>query len=158
MGMKKISSNYLFFTKHIFPTLWFGIIGVVLVMMIWSKAYEKAPMAIIVPCVMAVFGYFLMKKLVWDLADEVYDCGDYLLIRSGEEEERIPLSEIMNVSASLLVNPPRVTLRLVKAGKMGEEIAFSPVKPFSFNPFDRNKIVDDLIFRVDKARAYREGK
>jgi hypothetical protein len=155
--MKKISSTKLFFTKYIFPTLWFGILGFVLFTMIWSKAYEKAPVAIIMPCVMTVFGYFLMKKLVWDLADEVYDCGDYLLIRKGKEEERIALSEIMNVSASLLVNPPRVTLRLVKAGKLGEEIAFSPAKPFSFNPFARNEIIDDLILRVDKARVKRAG-
>lgn len=153
--MKKISSNFLFITKNIFPVLWFGILAFVMIMMFASRAYEKAPIALVGPCVMAIFGYFLMKKLVWDLVDEVYDCGDSLLIRERGEEERVPLSNIINVSASMLVNPPRVTLRLVKPGKFGDEISFSPMRPFTINPFARNPITDDLIIRVDMARSKR---
>jgi len=96
-----------------------------------------------------------MKKLVWDLVDEVYDCGDSLLIRNGDEQVSIPFSEIINVSATLLVNPPRVTIMLANPGKFGEEISFSPIKKFTLNPFARNHLVDDLIIRVDRARASR---
>jgi len=155
--MKRISSNSLFFTKNIFPVMWFGILGFVLLSMITTKLYEKAPIALIAPCFMAVFGYFLMKKLVWDLVDEVYDCGDYLLIKNGEDDIQVPLSEIINVSASVLVNPPRVTLRLAKPGKLGDEISFSPIKRFTLNPFARNEIVDNLIVRVDQARYRRNA-
>lgn len=98
-----------------------------------------------------------MKKLVWDLVDEVYDCGDYLLIKNGEDDIQVPLSEIINVSASVLVNPPRVTLRLAKPGKLGDEISFSPIKRFTLNPFARNEIVDNLIVRVDQARYRRNA-
>lgn len=154
-NMKIISSKYLFFTKHLFPVLWFGILAFVLLMMVASKVYEKAPVAVVVPCVLMVFGYFMMKKIVWDLVDEVYDFGDYLLIRNGGDEERVPLSNIINVSSTLFMNPPRVTLRLAKPGKYGEEISFSPIRPFTFNPFARNQVIDDLIVRVDKARAER---
>ena len=153
--MKKISSNYLFITKNVFPALWFGILAFVMVIMIVSRAYERAPIAIVVPCLMAIFGYFMMKKLVWDLVDEVYDYGDFLLVRNHGEEEKVPLSDIINVSATVLVNPPRVTLRLVKPGKFGEEISFSPIRPFTINPFARNKVTDDLITRVDRARSKR---
>ena len=153
--MKKISSNYLFFTKKLFPVLWFGILAFVLFMMIVSKVYEKAPIAVVVPCVLRAFGYFIMKKIVWDLIDEVYDFGDYLLIRNGIDEERVALSNIINVSATLFMNPPRVTLRLAKPGKFGEEISFSPLRPFNINPFARNQITDELIMRVDKARTER---
>ena len=31
------------------------------------------------PCFMAVVGFVLFKKLLWDLVDEVHDGGDYLL-------------------------------------------------------------------------------
>jgi hypothetical protein len=153
--MKKISSKYLFLTKKVFPVLWFGILAFVVIMMVRDGVYVKAPMAIAVPCLMAVFGYFLMRKLVWDLVDEVYDCGDFLLVKNGGEEERVPLSGIINVSASVLVNPPRVALRLAKPGKFGAEISFSPVRPFTINPFARNQVIDDLIIRVDRARSKR---
>jgi hypothetical protein len=46
-----------------------------------------------------------------------------------------------------------VTLRLGHAGRFGNEIAFMPASSFSFNPFAKNPIVDDLIVRVDRARS-----
>jgi hypothetical protein len=98
-----------------------------------------------------------MKKLVWDLMDEVHDCGDSLLIRNGSEEEIIPLSNIMNVSASTNTNPPRITLRLVRPGRFGTDVAFSPQSRMSFNPFAKNLVAEDLIVRVDQARLRRAG-
>ena len=153
--MTKISSGRTWFHKRVFPILWFGIIGVVLVVALISGAYEKAPVALIAPVVMAIFGFFLMKKLVFDLVDEVYDGGDHLVVRNGGKEERIPLSNIMNLNASTLVNPPRITLRLVNRGRFGNEVAFSPIVPFTLNPFKRNQVADDLMVRVDKARSRR---
>jgi hypothetical protein len=114
-------------------------------------------MVVIVPAVMAVFGYLLMKKLLWDLADEVLDGGDFLIVRTRNQEERVPLSNIMNVSTSILVNPPRVTLRLISPGKFGNEISFSPATPFSFNLFARNVVAEDLIIRVHNAKTARPG-
>jgi hypothetical protein len=96
-----------------------------------------------------------MKKLFWDLADEVYDCGDSLLIRNRGEEERVSLSNIMNVSISPVMNPPRVTLRLVTPSKFGNEVAFLPIVGFTLNPFAKNQVVEDLIVRVDQARSKR---
>jgi hypothetical protein len=92
---------------------------------------------------------------MWDLADEVHDCGDSLLIRKGSNEEHIPLSNIMNVSVSTNMNPPRITLRLVKPGRLGSEISFSPPSRLSFNPFAKNPVAEDLMVRVDQARVKR---
>ena len=39
---------------------------------------------------LAVFAYRFMKKLVFNLADEVLDAGNALVVRSGGQEERIP--------------------------------------------------------------------
>ena len=55
---------------------------------------------LIVPLLMAVFGYWIMKKLVFNLADEVLDAGNALVVRSGGQEERIALSDIKNVNYS----------------------------------------------------------
>jgi hypothetical protein len=153
--MKKISSKYLFFYKKVFPLLWFGFLAFSIAEMLMNGSYEKELIFLVGPCIMAVFGFFLMKKLVWDLADEVYDCGDSLLVRNRGVEERVSFSSIMNVSASTNMNPPRITLRLVKPGKLGAEISFSPTAPFNLNPFAKNPVAEDLIVRVDKARSTR---
>jgi len=152
MLMKKISSGTLFVTKKVFPFLWFGVLTLVLIVGIVSKAYDKNPMVLFVPVIMAFFGYFLMKKLVWDLVDEVYDGGDYLLVKNRGQEERVALSNIMNVSATTMVTPPRITLRLVKPSRFGPEIAFSPIRPITLNPFAKNAVAEELIARAYAAR------
>jgi hypothetical protein len=151
----KISSGSTFSSKKLFPLMWFGFLAVFVVLTTLTGAAESDPMFLIGPAVVAVFGFFLMKKLVWDLVDEVYDCGDFLLVKNRGEEERVPLSNIMNVNASTAMNPPRITLRLVKPGRFGQEIAFSPVTGFTLNPFAKNQVAEDLIVRVDRARSRR---
>jgi hypothetical protein len=98
----------------------------------------------------AAFSYFLLKKMVFDLADEVFDAGDSLIVRFGSEQERILLSQIINVSYSYVTNPARVTLTLRTPGRFGKEITFMP--PQRFIPFAKSPIVADLIDRIDAAR------
>ena len=94
-----------------------------------------------------------MRRLVFDLADEVYDEGDALRVRFGADDERIRwiTSSISVMRAS--TNPPRVTLTLRSAGRFGREVSFSPPQTF-LGPLLRggNPIVTDLIERVDAAR------
>ena len=154
--MKKISSSWTVFYKKIFPLFWFGILVFAVVTSLAEGAIEEGRWTfLVIPCLMAGVAFVLMKKLVWDLADEVYDCGDSLLVKSRGDEERIPLSNIMNVNASTNSNPPRVTLRLVRPGRFGSEVTFSPLAKMSFNPFAKNAVVEDLIVRVDQARQRR---
>ena len=89
--MTKISSGFTFINKKLFPSLWFGFLAIFVVITILIGAAKSDPVFIIGPAVMAVFGFILMKKLVWDLVDEVYDCGDFLLIKNRGEEERVAL-------------------------------------------------------------------
>jgi hypothetical protein len=84
------------------------------------------------------------------LADSVFDDGDSLVVRFGSVEERIPFSQIINVSYTYMANPSRVTLTLRTPGSFGKEISFSP--PQRFLPFAKSPIVADLIERVDAAR------
>lgn len=145
--MKKISGSTVFH-KKVFPLLWFGVLAFAFV----AGLQKGRPELLAMPVLMAIIGFVVMKKFVWDLVDEVYDGGDYLLVRKASEEERVPLNNIMNVNASINANPPRVTLRLVKPGKFGSEVTFTPRTKMSFLPFRKNPIVEDLIVRVDRAR------
>jgi hypothetical protein len=154
--MTRISARSTFFLKRVFPVLWFGILAAVLAAMLFGVADGKAPGFTAIPLlVIAPLGYFLIRKLVWDLADEVYDCGDTLLVRNAGVEDLIPLASVMNVSVTTLTNPPRVQLRLAVPSKLGTAVVFSPVVGLRFNPFKEIPIVEDLIVRVDRARRGR---
>ena len=155
--MNIISSKQTFFTKRIFPAIWLG--GVALFLFFGGVAnvpHASSPgnvMFLLVPAFMLVFGFLLFRKLLWDLADEVQDGGDYLLVRKGAIEKRIPLADIFNVSMSQFTNPKRITLRLRSPCEWGDEIAFIPKMPaFRLNPFARNAVAEDLMRRVDQAR------
>jgi hypothetical protein len=153
--MTQISSRGTFYYKKVFPAIWFGFIAIFIVTTLLVGAIERNFIFLVMPCIMAAFGFVLFKKLLWDLADEVYDGGAFLVVRYLGEEDNVPLSNIMNVSASTLVNPPRITLRLAQPGKFGSEIVFSPKTGFTLNPFAKSEVAENLIERVDKARRYR---
>jgi hypothetical protein len=151
--MTRISSGQTFFMKRIFPWMMLVFLAIPFVAIPLAQGREPPPMQfLLLPLIMLPVFFIIFRKLVWDLADEVYDGGDYLLVKSGGKEDRIPISNIMNVSSTLMVNPPRLTLRLVTPGKFGKEVTFSPARPFTLNPFARNEIAENLIERVDRAR------
>jgi hypothetical protein len=154
---ERISSRNTFFMKRVFPVMWFGFLAIFVALGVATARHvPKAPpayIAFVVPLLMACFGYFLLRRLVFDLADEVYDEGDALRVRFGGEEERIPLSNIANISFAGLTNPPRATLTLRQPGRFGKEVTFSPIqKVFGSLLRTSNPIVTDLIERVDAAR------
>ncbi len=151
--VKRISSRMTLFYKYGFPAIWFGFLAFSIVATLSQGIAGKDPLFLIIPCVMILVGTLIFKRLVWGVADLVLDGGDYLLVKSRGIEERIALSNIMNVGSSSYTNPPRITLRLISPGSLGQEVAFLPSLPFSINPFARNTVADDLIFRVHNAKS-----
>jgi hypothetical protein len=150
--MKKLTSKATFFHKRVFPLIWFGFLGVFLCVGLFSNATEKGLgfIFLVFPIGMAIFGYFIMKKLVWDLIDEVYDEDTSLLFRNGNQEVRVNLKDIKNVSYSTMTNPSRVTLSIRYNTAFGNELTFSP--PVSWVPFKKNEDIVKLINRIDEAR------
>lgn len=151
--MKKLTSKSTYFNKRIFPILWFGFLGVFILTSLnnTSNGGRLDIVFMIFPLFMAVFGYFIMKKLVFDLADEVYDEGEALLIKNKGKEVRIYLKDIKNVSYATMINPPRVTMSIRYHTELGDELSFSP--PASWIPFRKNKDIEELIDRIDKTRG-----
>jgi hypothetical protein len=151
--MSRISSDATFLYKRVFPIFWFGLLLLFLVFgLIGALRSERFPslLFLIVPLLMMAFGYFIMKKLIFDLVDEVVDLGDALMIRNGDRQERVALSDIVNVSYSSFVNPPRVTLSLRTPGAFGSRVAFCA--PIRLMPFSSSPVIDALIERIDAAR------
>jgi len=150
--MNRISSQTTWFSKYVFPVIWFSFVGFFLLTILFTNKSQGGPpfLVMIGPILMGVFGYFMMKKMVWDLADEVFDDGDSLLVRVGSEQQRIPLASIINVSYAYMMNPARVTLTLRGSGQFGHEISFAART--SWVPFVRRPEIVDLIRRVDEAR------
>ena len=150
--MKKISTPYTFSFK-VFPFLYFGFIGVFIAMAWMSGAWEKQPGFLAIPCVMAVGGYFFMKAALTDLVDEVFDCGDFLLIKKGGKEERIPLSNIINVNFAMNQKPARISLTLAKPGRFGSPISFALPPKIYLHPVPHSDVAEDLIVRAHAARS-----
>ncbi|TDK59281.1 hypothetical protein [Sapientia aquatica] len=150
--MKKISSSPIFY-KRIFPIFWFGFLAFFMYAGLFenhSGSSNPLPF-LVIPIVMAAFGYLFMKKLVFDLADEVLDEGDHLLIRFANDQVEVKLANIINVSYMSMMNPPRVTLTLRESCRFGKEVSFSP--PFRWFNFFSNPVISELIERIDKVRS-----
>ena len=151
--MRRISSKWTFFYKRAFPIIWFGflVLFVAGTVFSWrhSNQFSIVPFAI-VPIIMVGAGYFMMKKLVFDLVDEVWDDGDALVVMNGNQKERVPLTDVKNVNYSPFINPPRVVLSLRHATMFGEQIAFCA--PVRFVPLAASPVIADLIERIDAAR------
>jgi hypothetical protein len=150
--MTRISSRQVGFLKYGLPVFFLGLTVAVVAAMLVAGRETPVPWVVIVslPVFMLALGAMLMKTLILDLADEVHDAGDHLVVRKGDITERVPLREIANIGWTVMINPPRVTLTLRKSGRLGREIVFSPRQPLI--QLGRNPLVTQLIERVDAAR------
>ncbi|MGN6749685.1 MAG: hypothetical protein ACTHJS_13925 [Xanthobacteraceae bacterium] len=151
--MQLMSSKMTFFYKRIFPVIWFGLLAVFfLIALIQGLAAQSIAFLpfLIVPVVMAVIGYQFMKRMAFNLVDEVVDLGDALLVRSGGQEERVALADIKNVNFFPYMSPPQVTLSLRRPSVFGDSIVFCA--PLRLLPLSRNPTIEKLIDRIDAAR------
>ena len=156
IAMRRISSKMTFFYKRIFPTVWFGflafIAGIFLIVASQSGTLPPLPF-LLIPAGIALFGYFIMDKLIFDLVDEVLDDNEALIIKNGDKQARVELRDIMNVGFTQFANPPRVTLSLKKPGPFGSQVAFC--SPLGVSSFSANPLVKELIQRIDARRLAR---
>jgi hypothetical protein len=159
-GARRLSSRSTLVLKRLLPLLWVVMpvaVVVALFALLRHPARRGVPTPLLwvpalVALLMALVGYLITKHLVLDLADEVWDEGDALNVRFGAEQQRIALADIINVGYTQFVNPPRITLTLRQAGRVGREVSFSPQRRF-LSPFRRNPLIAELIERAHAARS-----
>lgn len=65
--------------------------------------------------------YIVWKASIKDLADEVFDCGEYLLIRKNKQEIRINLGQISQFYYSYDTNNPYVLLSVSESERGRDE-------------------------------------
>ena len=148
--MSKISSPWTRFIKWATPLAWLGGLGYLAVQAAMDSTVDRIFIAVVVGLTLG--GLLLMKLFIWNLADEVYDCGDSLLVRRGGIEESVPISAIREVTLALFSRPPRITLRLATPGKFGNAIVFTPPTSPGQEIFGRNPIAESLKAKVQRAR------
>jgi len=148
--MKRISTDYTFSIKAA-PYIFWAFLAFFFLLFLINGAFQQAPIFLVIVAVMAVIGYFQSKTLGRNLVDEVFDCGDSLLLRKGKEADTVPLANIANVNFS--TRPSRITLTLTTPGKFGSEVAFVPPPQIYFGAIPDNEIARDLIARALKART-----
>ena len=155
--MKKISSSSTFYFKRVFPVAWFGLImifGIIMFFVVDNK--EIIPIILMSITVLTLLEFFIIKNVLNDLADEVFDYGDYLIVKMDNFEKVIYLKDITNVGFSIALNPPKIALR-VRGGVFGKnEVCFIPRKneTFCLNLLQKNAVVEDLIERVISVRNH----
>jgi hypothetical protein len=152
-----ISSRSTFLFKRIFPILSLAIplifcpyIGLIVA----SRPPNAFPIVscLVLPLLLAAFGYWGMKKSVFNVADEVLDAGNALVVRRGGQEERIAFSDIKNVSYKPQTRswPANVTLSMERPTAFGDSISF--LAPTDSTACGGHTIVADLTGRADAAR------
>jgi hypothetical protein len=149
--MQHLSSGLTVIYKRVVPVglaaavAWFVIAGVL-------EGRAKTLGFFMVPAIILVIGYAIWFFLYSELADEVMDCGSYLLVRVGTLKDRVPLDNIKDVNTSWNENPPVMTLHFVIPGKHGESISFIPFAGFPFSGTSTRKLKVNLLDRADAAR------
>jgi len=86
--MKRLSSQWTFFYKRMFPVIWFGFIAL-FVLLPWTNRRQTQGMPLpvfIVPVVMAVFGYLLFGVCCSTWSMEFGTTGTRFIVRNGGVE------------------------------------------------------------------------
>ena len=153
--MKRIS-HYTFFRKRVFPAIWIGF---------WSSfvflgfAVARDPnLGLLIltafALTLAVAGHFVARAITADLADEVWDCGEELLVKHRGREGRVLLTDCTKVEFTGS-RPPRITLILRQPSVFGTQISFCP-HPGRI-PFSTPPLVAELNSRIHAARSEKHG-
>ncbi|WP_458070346.1 hypothetical protein [Rhodanobacter sp. BL-MT-08] len=157
--MRRLSSTFTVFYKRVFPVVWL-LVPAISGFALWNASmHGRAPagwLPLLPPVVIFVVGLAIHRKLIFDLVDEVWLDGDQLVIKDRGQQTRIALADVINVNATIMINPRRVTLMLRSDSRFGRTITFIPASPRGFGAaFKPDPIATDLIGRIDALRQAR---
>lgn len=158
--MQRLSSGSTWFHRRVFPLVWFGFIAVFFALSLWARIHpgriDGLPpdlVFLVMPALMVVIGYFVFRRLVFNLMDEAWLDGDCLVVANRAQKRRVPLTGVMNVNATTTTNPRRITVMLRTASPLGTEFSFMPASPRGlFSLFKPDPVATELIKRVDGLR------
>jgi hypothetical protein len=159
MRMTKISSSPIFI-KWVFPL---GILVFLSFFLVQGSRQEAAQgrsgvLFILGPMFMSAIFFTLWRQFASDLVSEIWLDEDSLVVRHKGREVRVKLASVVNVNDLTQSNWSRVILLLREPCDLGQEIAFSPLGGKGFTFGGHNKVVRNLIWRIDAARLQETKK
>lgn len=151
--MTLISSRATRFYKRVVPCLGLGAVVISAAVLVVDGAArgvlrQLAPVLALLLLV-GVFIYVMMRRYLFGLVDEVWDCGESLVVRNKGREERIAWADCAGVSCTRFVNPPNVRLMLRRESEFGNQIAFMP--PLKMLEIGQPPIVEELRRKIEAA-------
>lgn len=153
--MRRLSSPYTLLYKRVLPFVWL-LLPLLSAWFLWNApvhAQQPRWPALLPMLVIPAIGLVLFKRLIFDLVDEVWLDGEQLLVKNRGLQGRIALAEVVNVNATSMTNPRRVTLMLRSDSRFGRNVSFIPASPRGFaSAFKPDPIAAELIERVDAIR------
>jgi hypothetical protein len=103
-------------------------------------------------CVLIGFCIYLLQNgHFFSIADQVVDCGDYLLVRRARTEVKIPFSSIAAAEVATTYRIHRITLHLREHTKLGVRVDFWPQASHWGNLFAVQQVANDLADRARRA-------
>jgi len=149
--MRRISAFSSRFTKRHLPWLVLISVSFAVAVNVARNGIEPNIEGVVLLVVAALFVGLYRWGLGSELADEVFDLGEHLLIRRGTAEVRVPLSSIEKVDGTALVNPEVVTLHLSHRTELGKLISFIPSGLGTGLP-GPHRLAAELMARAQTAR------
>jgi hypothetical protein len=156
--MRRLSSTMTVFYKRVFPVIWLLLLVLPILALRNIPTRSGYPLwPSFVPTLMIfIVGFVLYRKLISDLVDEVWLDGDQLLVKNRGQQARTALADVININASTLTNPRRITVMLRTDSRFGRHVTFIPASPIGFmSAFKPDPIATELIERVDAIRQVR---
>lgn len=124
---RRITSRWTLFHKVIFPVGWIGVfvVGTTLMFLASGHASNNLRTMRWFFLAMTIVGGSIILGLALPL--KYVDLGERsFFVRDRSREIEIPFREVVDVTGSRFVNPPRLTLHLRRAGEFGDRIVFLP--------------------------------
>lgn len=157
--MTRLSSRLTFVFKRVVPWLWFIIVASFIVeavrIGIVQQDVNTAALIVGFAAFMALFGGLIILWFMRDFVDEVWDCGDGLLIRNKGREERISFEDCDALENHWPAGIPRVTLWLRRDSTFGTEIAFlAPMRLWEliWGTWWQSPLIADLRQKIELAK------
>jgi hypothetical protein len=124
---RRISSRWTLFHKVIFPVAWIGMftVGTTILFLAPAETSNEFRTVRWLLVAITIIGAWLILTLALPLKHvDVGDTSFFVSDRSREIE--IPFRDVVRVTGSRFVNPPRVTLHLREPCELGDRVVFLP--------------------------------
>ena len=153
--MTLLSSTLTSFYKRTFPALFFGLtifVPVVFAIVQLLSGRSLSLPLLIGPFAFGGLGFFILRHFVRDVADEVYDTGETLVVHRHGRVTEIPIAQIESALYRAAHPSTRVQLRLrTPSAELGRTFSF--IAPPGQSRFEPEERVAALLRKVKGAPA-----